>query len=107
MICLSTGSGDSPGDDDTKDHLAAWTFPGSLDVAGMVEIARDGLRPPDLRLQVLSSVGDTAFVQVVDGVARPQADILYVERRGAYAIARREEWLGGRMFLTLTAWPRR
>ncbi len=90
-----------------NDHLAAWTFPRSLDVGAMVEIAREGLRSPDLRLRILSTVGDVAFAQVVDGVARPTGElVLYVERRGAYAVARREEWPGGRLFLTLTAWPR-
>jgi hypothetical protein len=88
--------------------LAAWEYPRTFDGAARVEIAQDELERPDLRLQVLSSAGDTITVQVVDGVAplEPEA-VLYVQRRGSFEITRRETWLGGRVLLSLAAWPRR
>lgn len=92
----------------TDNLLAVWEFPRTLDVAAMVEIAQDELEQPDLHLQLLSSTGDTVTVQVVDGVAPldPEA-VLYVQGRGPFEIARRETWPGGRVLLTLAAWPRR
>ena len=58
-------------------------------------------------LELLRSTGDTITVQVVEGRAPLGPDeLLYVGGRGAFEVARREDW-DGRVLLTLAAWPRR
>jgi hypothetical protein len=88
--------------------VSAWAFPRSLSVAVMVQVAQDHLESPDLHIRILSTTGDGLSVQVVDGVVPFDPDaVIYVERRGPFEIARREAWPGGRVLLTLAAWPRR
>lgn len=73
----------------------------------MVKIARKEL-PSDLRIRLLSSTGDTISALAMDEVVPPLDDsVLYVQHHGAYEVVRRETWPGGRVLLTLEAWPRR
>lgn len=87
----------------------AWTFPRGFDLAAITQIAMDELQPPDLRVSVLSTTGDTLTVGVVDGRVPLDPDtLLYVARRGAFEVLRRECW-GTRTseMLVLRAWPAR
>lgn len=91
----------------TDGLLGAWSHPADADPGAMAREALDGARPADLRLQLLRSTGDTVTVQVADGRAPLGHELLYLERRGPYDVARRESWPAGRVLLTLTAWPGR
>ena len=90
------------------DAAPVWTFPRGTDLATVTEGALDALRPPDLRVWILSSRGDGITVQVTEGVAPVHpGDLLYVGGRGAFETLRREVWPGERVLLTLSAWPKR
>jgi hypothetical protein len=68
---------------------------------------RTEVAPPDLTLRLPRSTGDTITVQVVEGRVPLGDELLYVGGRGAFEVARREDWGEGRVLLTLAAWPRR
>lgn len=88
--------------------LGVWVFPRGTDPGEMARVAMDMGRLPDLHVQLLTSTGETVTVQVVDGLVPLDATgVLYVQRRGTYELLRREPWPGGRVLLTLAAWPRR
>jgi hypothetical protein len=86
---------------------AIWVHARDVAEGVMPAVALDRLRPPDLHARLLSSTGDTITVEVVEGVLPMGDDLLYVERRGPYEVARRETWPGQQVLLTLAAWPRR
>lgn len=91
----------------TDDLLQAWEFPAGFDLAGMVEISRAGLTPPDIRGKLVSTRGDVLTLQIAEGELTPGAEfLLYVGGRGAFQVLRREVWPGGRILLTLQAWRR-
>jgi hypothetical protein len=87
--------------------LRAWELPRGFDLRAMIAITQQDLLLPDLRVRLLSSTGDTITVQVVEG-APPVSDaiLLYIQGRGVYDVLRREMWPGGRVLLTLAAWPK-
>jgi hypothetical protein len=88
--------------------LAVWVFPRELGHEQIQVAALAGTDAPELRVHVLSSTGDSISVQVVEGVVPLDPDaVLYVQRRGPFEIKRRDVWPGGRVLLTLDAWPRR
>lgn len=87
--------------------VAAWIYSRDLAQDVMPTVAIDRLAPPDLRARVLRSTGDTLTVQVDEGALPNGNELVYVERRGAFEVARREAWPEGRVLLTLAAWPRR
>jgi hypothetical protein len=61
---------------------------------------------PSETSQLLTSRGDGVTVQLAQRAPPPDA-LLYVERRVAFEVQRREPWPGGRVLLTLAAWSRR
>jgi hypothetical protein len=73
----------------------------------MARAALDGA-PAQIAVRLVSSTGDTVTVQVVAGEEplEPGA-LVYLERRGAYELVRREPWPEGRVLLKLRAWPTR
>jgi hypothetical protein len=88
--------------------LTAWTFDRDAWSTLRITVYLDGIEPPELALRLLRSTGDTIAVEVVEGrVPLGPDELLYVGGRGAYEVARREEWPGGRVLLTLAAWPGR
>ncbi len=88
--------------------LHAWQFPRDAKLASMVKIAQRELLPSDLRIRLLSSTGDTISVLAMDGVVPALDDsLVYVQNHGAYELLRCETWPGGRLQLTLAAWPSR
>jgi hypothetical protein len=91
----------------TEEHVFEGRSAAASHLAVAVHIAQDELEPPELTLRLLRSTGDTITVQVVEGQTPLDPDeLLYVGGRGAYEVARREDW-GGRVLLALAAWPRR
>lgn len=62
----------------------------------LVSASWDGkLGDPGLRLRLLASRGDTIGVEVVKGRAPVESrTLIYVARRGAYELTRREVWTG-------------
>ena len=87
--------------------LAVWLHPLDADLGAMARAALDMTEVPDLRVVVVASTGDTITVQVVQGVLPVGHELLYVERRGAYQLARTEHWPDGKTLLALRAWPAR
>jgi hypothetical protein len=52
--------------------------------------------------------GDSITVQVAEGTAPAEPGaLLYIQGRGTFRQVRCERWPGGRVLLTLAAWPRR
>jgi hypothetical protein len=92
-----------------------WAFHGDDDGAKVTVVALDRLRPADFRAALVSDRSDVITLQVVEGhwPKRATADALfYVERKGRFAIVRREVWPGKdggppRLLLTMRAFPSR
>jgi hypothetical protein len=91
----------------TDGPLAVWLHPLDADPGAMACAALDMTEVPDLHVLLVASTGDTITVQVVDGRAPVGAELLYVQRRGTYELARTEHWPDGRTLLVLRAWPGR
>jgi hypothetical protein len=51
--------------------------------------------------------GSTVVAALASADRLASGALLYVEQRGAFELLRREVWPGGRVLLTLAAWPRR
>ena len=83
--------------------MKAWLHPADIDVGVMARAALDGA-PAQLEVRLLSSTGDTVTVQVVAGEEplEPGA-LVYLERRGAYELVRRELWPEASVLLALRA----
>jgi hypothetical protein len=91
-----------------------WEFERDDDLGAVTRRAMDGPTPPDFTVDLVTSTGDTITVRVVSGVPVRDPELLvYVERRGAYELVRREDWRPSgdgeraRVLLTLRAWPNR
>jgi hypothetical protein len=89
-----------------------WKFQVGDDLGAVTRRAMDGAAPADFTADLVSGTGDTITVRVVSGAPSRDPELMvYVERRGAYELVRREEWppSGGgeraRVHLTLRAWP--
>jgi hypothetical protein len=87
--------------------VAVWLHPLDADLGAMARASLDVREVPDLRALVVASTGDTITVELVQGIRPVGLELLYVERRGAYQLARTEFWPGGRTVLVLRAWPAR
>jgi hypothetical protein len=92
--------------------MNVWEFERDDDLGAVTRRAMDGASPADFTADLVSSTGDTITVRVVSGTpSRDRELTVYVERRGAYEVARREEWpprragARSRVHLTLRAWP--
>jgi hypothetical protein len=68
----------------------------------MTVIAQDRRTPPDVRAHLVSSRGDVITVQLASGRLTDGAEF---RGRGAFEVIRREAWPGGRVLVTLEAWP--
>jgi hypothetical protein len=91
-----------------------WAFDRDDDLGTVTRRAMDGAAPADFTVDLVSSTGDTITVRVVSGTPSRDPDLtVYVERRGAYELLRREEWPPSRagersrVHLMLRAWPHR
>jgi hypothetical protein len=94
--------------DVTDELLELWEFPESFDLGSITIIAQDQRTPADARAKLVSSRGDIITVQLVDGRLTEHVDLrVYVRGRGAFEVLRREVWPGGRVLVTLSAWPAR
>lgn len=92
----------------TDELLAVWGCRRDDDISAMARAALDMERVPDLHVRLLSSTGDTITVQVTGGIVPVEpAALVYVQRRGMYALSHRESWSNGRVLLKLAAWPSR
>lgn len=87
--------------------LAVWLHPTSADPGTMTRVAMDMTEVPDLHVRLVASTGDTITVQVVDGRAPVGHELMYVQSRGAYELARVERWGEERVLLAMRAWPNR
>jgi hypothetical protein len=90
--------------------LSAWVLEReAIDLDALAAAAEaDALGPPDLRFRLLSTRGDNLTVQLAQPtIPPPPGALLFVERHGAFELLRREPWPGGRVLLTMAAWPRR
>jgi hypothetical protein len=95
---------------DAKRLVDVWTFPRGIDHALAFDVALSAFEPPDLRVTMLSSTADTITVQVVEGVAPYDGDLLfYVGEVGAFEVVRRNVTPGQRgpsVVLVLARSPR-
>lgn len=91
----------------TDELLAVWLHPADTDLGAMARAALDMPEVPDLHVRLVFSTGDTITVHLVDGRAPLGQELVYVQGRGAYEIARTEHWPEGRTLLVLRAWPSR
>jgi hypothetical protein len=94
--------------------MNVWQFERGDDLGAVTRRAMDGTAPADFTAGLVSSTGDTITVRVVSGTpSRDPRLMVYVERRGAYELVRRDEWPPTRdgerrrVHLTLRAWPNR
>jgi hypothetical protein len=95
--------------------VTVWEFERDEDLREVTRRAMDGAMPADFTADLVASTGDTITIRVVSGTpSRDPHLMVYVERRGAYELVRREEWPPtrsegerGRVHLTLRAWPNR
>jgi hypothetical protein len=94
--------------------MKVWEFDRSEELGEVSRRALDGARPADFTAELVASTGDTITLRVASGAPTRDADLLvYVEKRGAYELVRREEWPPSgdgeraRVLLTLRAWPNR
>jgi hypothetical protein len=92
----------------TDELLDLWEFPDSFDLGSMTIITQDHRTPADARAKLVSSRGDIITVQFVEGRLTEHVEFrVYVGGRGAFEVLRREAWPGGRVLVTLRAWPSR
>jgi hypothetical protein len=90
--------------------LSAWPVDRlALDVRLLVAAAQEGkLGKAQLQLRLVADRGDSVTVQVAEGTAPAEPGaLLYIQGRGTFRQVRSERWPGGRVLLTLAAWPRR
>jgi hypothetical protein len=92
------------------DVIGLWEFDRDVDVAVAARVAIEQLEAPDLEALLISTEGDVITLRVLEGTISDPESVLYVARRGLYAIARAEErpssvGAAPRMLLTLRAWP--
>jgi hypothetical protein len=95
-------------------HLDVWAFDGPMDGAKTAVVALDRLRPADFRAAVVSDRSDVITLKVVKGhwPRLTAGASFYVERKGRFALVRREVWPGRdagppRLLLTMRAHPSR
>jgi hypothetical protein len=94
--------------------MNVWEFHLDDDLGDVTRRAMDCAEPADFTADLVASTGDTITIRVVIGARSHDPELMvYVERRGAYELVRREEWPPvregerGRVHLTLRAWPHR
>jgi len=74
-------------------RVGAWIAAEQVDLAEITRAAMDTTVPPDFRVMILSSTGDTLGLKVTAVQPTLKADQLaYVERRGSFEVLRVETW---------------
>ena len=99
----------------TRGLLDIWEFERGCDRHRAARVAKECLLPPRFRALLLRSHGDAVVIQLAgdQGPSGDRSAIFYVERRGFFELARREEWPPPpgesrmRVLLMLTACPPR
>jgi hypothetical protein len=93
--------------------MNVWEFERDDDLGAVTHRAMDSASPADFTADLVASTGDTITVRIVSGTpSRDPKLTVYVERRGAYEVVRRETWPQtgegrARVHFTLRAWPNR